>query len=285
MTKTTKILTVAVVMMLSWILPQATQAAEEETKERQVIKLNPFSRLGTSLKRSFWGWNAALHVGGIAATGTLISTGADTKVHNFFVENNQFSPYTVPGVVGGYFVPLTLGVSLATYSLLADAPRTTLAANAVLQSLLFSFTYQMILKTVTGREAPEAIHYDDNAASRRFQFGFLRNGIDWGWPSGLLLTNTAAVVSLASVYPESTLLRIAGAAYLGYLFISAPAHENAKLCWFSDAVAGLAMGFAIGRGVGSSLAGQGTHAGLLDRVALSPMLGGAGKGVVAQVRF
>ena len=261
-------------------LSQAANAAESE--QAPAIKLNPFSRIGTSLKRSFWGGNFALQVGGIAATPVLIATGADTKVHNFWFEHNQLSPYTVPGVVGGYFAPLLLGTSLAGYALFADAPRTTLAANAVLQSLLVSFTYQVVLKTVTGRKAPDSVHYDDDSASRQFQFGFLRNGIDWGWPSGVLMTNAAAVVSLAYVYPDSWLLRLAGAAYLGYLFVSAPAHETAKLCWFSDAVAGLAMGVAIGRGVGQSLAGQGE--GLLDRVALSPMLG-AGKGIVATVRF
>jgi len=40
---------------------------------------------------------------------------------------------------------------------------------------------------------------------------------------------------------------------------------------------------AIGRGVGQSLAEQGDE--LLDRVSLSPMLGGAGKGIVATLRF
>jgi hypothetical protein len=263
------------------MLVPAVSSAEPEPVV--ALRLNPFSRIGRSLQRSFWGGNLALHVAGIAVTPLLIASSSDTKVHNFWVEHDRFSPYTVPGVVGGYFAPLLLGTTLAGYALFADAPRATLAANAVLQSLLLSFTYQAILKTVTGRKAPESIHYDDNSASRQFQFGFLRNGIDWGWPSGLLMTNAAAVVSLAYVYPESWLLRVTGAVTLAYLFVSAPAHEKAELCWFSDAVAGLAMGVAIGRGVGQGLAGQGD--GLLDRVVLSPMAGGAGQGIVATVRF
>lgn len=265
---------------VTWACPQPANATEAPAP---TVRLNPFSRVGRSLERSFWGGNLALQVGGIAATPLLIASGADTKVHNLWLEHNGFSPYTVPGVVGGYFAPLLLGTALAGYGLFADSPRTTVAANAVLQSLLISFTYQVILKTVTGRKAPESVHYSDDVASRQFQFGFLRNGIDWGWPSGLLVTNTAAVVSLAYVYPESWPLRLIGAAYVGYLFVSAPAHEDAKLCWLSDAVTGLAMGVAIGRGVGQSLAGQGE--GLLDRLALSPMVAGAGKGLVATVRF
>jgi hypothetical protein len=266
------------------LLSQAARAAEATAETPQPpVRLNPISRIGTSLARSFWGGNLVLHVAGISATPLLIATGADTKVHNFWVEHNGFSPYTVPGVVGGYFAPLLLGVGLAGTSLLVDSPRTTLAANAVLQSLLISFTYQAILKTVTGRKAPDSVHYDNNGASRQFQFGFLRNGIDWGWPSGLLITNTAALVSLAYVYPDSWLLRIVGAATIGYLFISAPAHEDGKLCWFSDAVAGLAMGIAIGRGVGMSLTEQ--KQGLLDRVVLSPMLSTTSKGLVATMTF
>ncbi len=266
------------------LLSQAARAAEvTEEKSASPVKLNPFSRIGTSLALSFWGATLILHVGAISATPLLIATGADTKVHNLWVEHNGFSPYTMPGVVGGYFAPLLLGAGLAGTSLFIDSPRTTLAANAVLQSLLISFSYQTVLKTVTGRKAPGSVHYDDNVASRQFQFGFLRNGIDWGWPSGLLITNTAALVSLAYVYPDSWILRIVGAATLGYLFISAPAHENASLCWFSDAVAGLAMGIAIGRGVGMSLTEH--RQGLLDRVALSPMVSATGKGVVATVSF
>jgi hypothetical protein len=111
----------------------------------------------------------------------------------------------------------------------------------------------------------------------------LRNGIDWGWPSGLLMTNTAVVASLAYVYPDSWLVRLLGAAYIGYLFVSAPAHEDASLCWLSDTVAGLALGLAVGRGVGQSLTGPGD--GLLDRIALLPMVTGTGKGLVASVRF
>jgi hypothetical protein len=280
---TKNLLGVVSLCTVAWLSPQTARAAATEDTPERTIKLNPFSRIGTSMKRSFWGKNLALQVGGIAMTPVLVLSGADTKVHNFFVQHNQFSPYTVPGVVGGYFAPLLVGVGLAGYSLFADSSRTTLAANAVLQSLLISFTYQAVLKTLTGRKAPESVDYPDNGASRQFQFGFLRNGIDWGWPSGLLMTNAAAVVSLAYVYPDSWLLRIGGAALLGYLLVSAPAHEDGKLCWLSDAVTGLALGIAIGRGVGESLAGQG--GGLLDRVSLSPMLGGGGQGVVATVRF
>jgi hypothetical protein len=274
----------ALVAACAILLPHSTRAAESvETATEPPITFNPFSRIGTSIARSFWGANLALHIGGIGATPLLVATGVDTKVHNVWVDHQGFSPYTVPGVVGGYFAPLLLGTGLAGYAVVANSPRTSLAANAVLQSLLLSFTYQTVLKTVTGRKAPASVHYDDNQASRQFQFGFLRNGIDYGWPSGLLLTNTAAFVSLAYVYRDSWLLRIAGAATIGYLFISAPAHEGARLCWFSDAVAGLAMGVAIGRGVGSSLTGPGD--GLLDRIALSPMVSRTGKGIVATMSF
>jgi hypothetical protein len=43
------------------------------------------------------------------------------------------------------------------------------------------------------------------------------------------------------------------------------------------------MGIAIGRGVGSSLTGQGQ--GVLDRVTFTPMMNGADKGIVATVGF
>jgi len=42
----------------------------------------------------------------------------------------------------------------------------------------------------------------------------------------------------------------AGGLYLGFLFLSVVAHEKASMHWFSDAVAGTLMGFAVGTAVG-----------------------------------
>jgi hypothetical protein len=126
------------------------------------------------------------------------------------------------------------------------------AGSAVLQSSLFALCYTDSLKALTGRVPPEPVLYDDNAASKRFRFGFLRGGVFWGWPSGHMMVNTAAVTSLLYFYKDKTLLNIAGCAYLGYLFLSVAAHHQNSMHWFSEEVAGVMMGVAIGSTVGKN---------------------------------
>src|SRR5512137_213917 len=101
---TKRILGVVCFCTATWTYSPAASATE--AAPAPAIRLNPFSRLGTSLQRSFWGSNLALQVGGIAVTPLLLASGADTEVHNFWLERSGFAPYTVPGVVGGYFAPL-----------------------------------------------------------------------------------------------------------------------------------------------------------------------------------
>jgi hypothetical protein len=97
---------------------------------------------------------------------------------------------------------------------------------------------------------PDPWCYDDGEASSEFLFGFMRGGIHFGWPSGHLCTNTAVISSLICFYNKSTPIKIAGSIYLGYLFYGVIAHDNNTMHWFSDAVAGLLMGYAIGSTIG-----------------------------------
>lgn len=238
-----------------------------------LLRLNPFTDLGVSLAHGFTGWNGALHLSAVMASTAIVLTGADTGVHNTLVRHDAISPYTVPAVYAGFFLPVTLGVAGAIYGYAADAPREYAAACAALQSLMIVGAETAALKAVTGRRPPEAVTYDSRDRSRSFRFGFLRGGIDWGWPSGLLTSNTAVVVSLTHVYPESAALRIGGGAYLGVLALSQLTHDSSTMAWLSDVVAGLLFGYAVGDGVGETFAGKGATGGLLSQVSLTPMSG------------
>ena len=57
-----------------------------------------------------------------------------------------------------------------------------------------------------------------------------------------MLANTAAVTSLLSFYNHSTWLKVAGGAYLGYLWLSVISHGRSSMHWFSDTVAGTLIG-------------------------------------------
>jgi membrane-associated phospholipid phosphatase len=88
------------------------------------------------------------------------------------------------------------------------------------------------------------------AASREFRFGFRRGGVHYGWPSGHLATNTAAMVSLFYLFPDELWVQLAGSAYLAYLAAGVSSHDGGTMHWFSDVVTGSLMGFAIGSAVG-----------------------------------
>jgi membrane-associated phospholipid phosphatase len=90
---------------------------------------------------------------------------------------------------------------------------------------------------------------NDDQASKTFRFGFLRGGVRYGWPSGHMMANTAAVMSLLSFY-NKTWLDIAGSTYLAYMFLSVMARRGSTMHWLSDAIAGTLMGYAIGTTVG-----------------------------------
>jgi membrane-associated phospholipid phosphatase len=214
-------------------------------------QLNPFSDIGENSLKSFSGTNLIFHGTGIASTYILINSGLDYKIHNYFVQNG-YSPFFDPAVGIGYLMPVVLGGGLYLYGELDNKSKETAAGSAVVQAGLISVAYSTLLKAFTGRSNPHSGSYENNNASKEFQFGFMRGGIHYGWPSGHLCTNTAIVSSLIFFYKESTTIKIAGCLYLGYIFFGVIAHENNTMHWFSDTVAGFLMGYAIGSTVGKN---------------------------------
>lgn len=243
--------------------------------------VHPFTDIGQSALGSFQEESAWMQLAAVAATPLLIYSGADTKAHNMGVRNSWADPYTIPAVWGGYMAPVVAGAGLWGYGALTQGGESARIGSIVLQSTLLSFTYQSSLKLITGRRSPESKEYNDNAASKEFRFGFNRGGIDWGWPSGLMMINTSSLVALNSVYADNRPLQIGSSLWLGYVFLSNPVHEVGSLAWVSDAVAGTLMGIAIGRSVGKTFSRQKSKT---QRVQILPILGPA-QGARIQVRL
>ena len=213
--------------------------------------ITPFTDLFRNAAAVFSGNNAWMHLSAVAGTFLIIQSGLDYRVHNFFVRNTGFEKYSQTGVQIGSKLPALLSASLLGWGLISSSSRTIAAGSAVLQSFLLAGATTGVLKALTGRPNPDPVLYDGIGASATFRFGILRGGIFHGWPSGHMLSNTAAVTSLLHFFNRSTLLHIAGAAYLGYLFVSVTSHGKATMHWFSETVAGSLMGYAIGSTVGT----------------------------------
>ncbi len=227
-------------------------ANEGREGQPPVLVLNPLSDLGTNSLALFSASRLGWHLSALAFTGAIIQTGLDQRVHNFFATHIGLDSISTPGVYIGYLLPAVLGGGLWVSGLLGHTSELTAVGSAVCQATILAVVYSSFLKAFSGRPAPMPLPYPDKSASAVFRPGFLRGGIHYGWPSGHMLTNTAAVVSLLSFYRGSTPLKVIGIAYLGYMFASVLAHERSSMHWFSDAVAGTLLGYSIGSTIGKS---------------------------------
>lgn len=261
---------------IGWIIGCVLSLSHAQTET-----VHPFTGIGESALGSFQEESAWMQLAALVATPALIYSGADRKAHNMGVRHAWADPYTIPAVWGGYLAPVAAGAGFWGFGALRQEHESARIGSIVLQSTLLSFTYQSSLKLLTGRRNPENVEYTDNSASKAFRFGFNRGGIDWGWPSGLMMINTSSLVALNNAYPDNSALRVGSSLWLGYAFLSNTIHEGATLAWVSDAVAGTLMGIAIGRSVGKNFSRQASKP---LRVQILPIIGSA-QGASIQVRL
>lgn len=231
-------------------LAGTSSATGADPADGQHSTVLPWTGLPGNALAMFSGSKVILPLSAVAGTLLIVESGLDTHIHNFFVRNTFFENSSHWAVHWGTLFPVILGGGLFGSGLIGGSSQLAAAGGAVLQSSLLALCTTTALKALTGRPGPRPVIYDDNEASSVFRFGILRGGVFHGWPSGHMTANTAAVTSLLAFYKDNTWLNIAGGTYLGYLFLSVISHGRSSMHWFSDAVAGTLMGYAIGSTVG-----------------------------------
>jgi membrane-associated phospholipid phosphatase len=210
-----------------------------------------FGNFGNNILDSFKGKNIYLHLTAVAATALLVTTDVDYNVEHFFNENPEYGSWARPILYTGMFLPFAAGGGLFAYAKIRNDKEALGASFAVLQASLIEFMYNSTLKAITGRPGPDWRHNEDmEGLSKTFRFGFLRGGIYWGWPSGHTSTTMAVVSALTNYYPEKTWLKIAGYSWVAYTMFGVSSVGRGGMHWFSDAVAGALMSYAIGSTVG-----------------------------------
>jgi membrane-associated phospholipid phosphatase len=213
--------------------------------------LNLFGNFGNNILDSFKGKNIYFHLSGIASTYILVNTNVDYYVENFFNENADYGKYARPVVYSGMFLPFVVGGGLFADAKIENNNETLGASFAVLQASLIEFLYNCTLKAITGRSNPDwRDNTDMDSLSKNFQFGFLRGGIFWGWPSGHTASTMAVVSALTNYYPDKTWLKISGYSLVAYTIFGVSSVNRGGMHWFSDAVAAALMSYAVGSTVG-----------------------------------
>lgn len=129
------------------------------------------------------------------------------------------------------------------------------AGAAAGQAVMIAFVASAVLKAFTGRIQPVVTYYlaapSEVDNSGEFLFGFLRNGIFWGWPSSHTAVALAGTVALALVVRNTTVRTVA---WIFACFIAVGA--SVGFHWFSDVAAGVIVGSLIGAVVGKSFQGR-----------------------------
>jgi membrane-associated phospholipid phosphatase len=213
--------------------------------------LNLFGNFGNNILDSFRGGNIYLHLGAIASTALLVTTDADYHVEHFFNQHEEYGRWARPILFTGQFLPFAAGGVLFAYAKIRNDNEALGASFAVIQASLIELMYNSTLKAITGRPNPDWRDNDDvENLSKTFRFGFLRGGIYWGWPSGHTASTMAVVSALTNYYPDKLWLKITGYGLVAYTMFGVSSVNRGGMHWFSDAVAGALMSYAVGSTVG-----------------------------------
>jgi membrane-associated phospholipid phosphatase len=134
-------------------------------------------------------------------------------------------------------------------------------AWALLHAALLAYLITSCYKAITGRRPPPfhgffgALAPNGSAlmdSSHGFQFGFLKGGIFWGWPSGHTTVAFSMALCLILLYPKNKILFFCALLYAFYIGIGV----SVTIHWVSEFVAGSIIGGVIGMTVGRNFRNQ-----------------------------
>ncbi len=150
----------------------------------------------------------------------------------------------------GWFVPIFVPPILIASGFVANHRGFYFTGWAIAQAALLGSIISSIYKAFTGRVHPP--HTAGTDISHHFQFGFLRGGVFWGWPSSHTTIAFAMAVALVTLLPKHRWLGCTALAYAIYIGIGV----SMTIHWFSDFAAGAIIGAVIGRVVGKCFLAQ-----------------------------
>ena len=207
-----------------------------------------FYNLQCNILTSFSGRNLLLHLLAISLTAGIVLSGFDWE-YFMAIHGSKISLFLSPAIIIGALLPIFLPLVLllrAKRHNNTELLNTTYAlSQAALLGLVISSTY----KVFTGRIPPmRHLVAAVQDVSHDFQFGFMRGGVFWGWPSSHTTVAFATMATLFILYPEKKILRIFAICYAFYVGFGV----SIGIHWFSEFIAGALIGTAIGVTVGRS---------------------------------
>jgi len=143
----------------------------------------------------------------------------------------------------GLFIPLIIPLLFYGFGVVRRTARYNLLAVHSFQAVVISFFIIAGYKALTGRIQPDFFDYGAvNDISRAFQFGFLRHGIFWGWPSSHAGVAFALSTFLFLWFRNKRWIGVFALFYASYIAFGA----SVSFHWFSDVLAGVIVGSLVG---------------------------------------
>lgn len=173
-----------------------------------------------------------------------------------------------PAAIIGGVLPIVLPIIFWLVGRYGKDARARIAAFAVAKAAILALFISSFYKSFTGR-IPPPFHSSSLVdsykvftgqvlppfhpssvvdISRQFEFGFLRDGVFWGWPSSHTTVAFAVAVALAILYRDNRFVRYG--ALLVALYIGIGVSTN--IHWFSEFIAGMIIGSVVGAVVGTN---------------------------------
>ena len=208
---------------------------------------NIFYKFPENLFEIFRGKNLLWHFLAIVLTYIAVVSGFDWKYYSAF-NGSTLQGFLFPAAILGGLLPVFLPLTFYLTGKLEKSPRLLNTACATLQAGVLGSLISSFYKVFTGRLQPPFHSAGLIDISRDFQFGFLRHGIFWGWPSSHTTIAFAIAATLFVLYPKNWAMRVFALLLPFYIGIGV----SMSIHWFSDFLAGAIIGSVIGYVVGKA---------------------------------
>jgi membrane-associated phospholipid phosphatase len=207
-------------------------------------------KLLRNLAACFSGINLLWLLLAIALTYLLVTSGFDWWYYQI-TRSPKLNALALAAGGAGFVIPVAVPLGMYLIGRRRANAGLVNAGAAAGQAAALAFVITSLFKAFTGRIQPVVTYYlaapSEIDNSREFHFGFLQNGIFWGWPSSHTAVACAATVALVLVSPNKA-LRIAAFLYACFIAVGA----SIGFHWISDVAAGVIVGSLIGAVVGKS---------------------------------
>ena len=200
-----------------------------------------FYRLPHNTLQCFSRHYLPFHALACGLTYVLVVTGFDGWYFSYFL-NSLIKTILFPAVVLGFFVPIFTPFIRWIAGAITKNIRLATTGFALGQTGFLGLMLSFLYKALTGRAHPSTLA----DMSQVFNFGFLRGGVFWGWPSSHTTVAFAVGITLYTLYPDKKWVRYLALVYAFYVGFGV----SMSIHWFSDFVAGAIFGSIVGLVVG-----------------------------------